>query len=208
MAKRTWYLEDVEEAAQRSETFFIPARVDRCALRVGELVRLHFMLSSPPTDGPRAERMWVEIESLDDEGSYRGYLTNRPTAINDLKPGDLIDFSAEHVARLFIPKDDPRWYANMERSALVSESVFEDCCRWIFHQSPDRKEDSGWRLFSGTETEEQLEDPRRVRICNVAWLCDFDPSLAELLRTEVDTAFERNSRDDPWNQATEWSPPD
>ncbi len=208
MAKRTWSLEDVEDAAQRSDTFFIPSRAERSALRVGELARLHFLLASPPPGGPRAERMWVEIESVNDDGSYRGYLTNQPTAIDAPKPGELIDFSPRHVARLFIAKDDPGWYANMERAALVSENVFEDCCRWVFHQPPDREEDSGWRLFSGTETEQQLGDPSRIRLCNVAWLCDFDPSLAELLRTEVDAAFERNSRDDAWSQVIDWTPPE
>lgn len=208
MAEQDWHLEDVEEAARKSQTFFIPPLAERSALRPGQLVRLHFVLKVCAPDGLRAERMWVEIESVDEEGSYRGYLTNKPTAIESLRPGDLIRFSPRHIAQAFIAKNDPRWNPNMELSAFVSESVFEECCRWVYHEHPDRKEDSGWRLFSGTETVAQLEDPARVRLCNVAWLCDFDPTLREVLRTTADAAFERNSSADSWTQVTDWTPSD
>lgn len=207
MAGATWTLENVEEVAEKSATFFIPSRTERCALRVGQLARLHFVLESPPEGGPRAERMWVEIESVREDGSYRAYLTNEPTAISGLKPGDLIEFWPRHVARLYIPKDDPRWHPNLEKSALVSESVFEECCRWLYHESPDRPEDSGWRLFSGTETPDQLGDVSRIRLCKVSWLVDFDPSLGDVLRGQADAAFERGSREEPWREVSDWTPP-
>jgi len=204
---RTWELEDVEEAARASATFFIPSAEERRSLPVGKLVRLHFVVLGRKEGEPRAERMWVEVESARGEGRYLGYLTNRPSVIEGLAPGDLIEFAAQHVARVYIEKDDPSWFANAERAALVSESVFEDCCRWLFQEAPDREDDSGWRLFAGTETPEQLEDVGRIRVCNVGWLCDFDPTLRELLRREDRVAFERPGRDAPWRRVEDWVPP-
>ena len=225
---RTWELEDVEEAARASATFFIPSAEERRSLPVGKLVRLHFVVLGRKEGEPRAERMWVEVETArgggmagargaermggvgapaGGEGRYLGYLTNRPSVIEGLAPGDLIEFAAQHVARVYIEKDDPSWFANAERAALVSESVFEDCCRWLFQEAPDREDDSGWRLFAGTETPEQLEDVGRIRVCNVGWLCDFDPTLRELLRREDRVAFERPGRDAPWRRVEDWVPP-
>jgi hypothetical protein len=205
--ERTWDLEDVEVTAQESRTFHIASRDERSSLQVGALVRLHFVLRAPQPGEPRAERMWVEIDSMG-SNLFRGYLTNQPEFIRDLRIGDLIEFGPQHVAQLVVSRDHSRWYANAEREALVSENVFEDCCRWLYREPPDREDDSGWRLFSGTETEAQLEDARRIRICNVEWLCEHDPSLRELLRREDCVAFERADRESPWQQVTDWEPLD
>jgi hypothetical protein len=202
----TWELEDVELAAQGSPSFFVPKKDERFSLKAGAVVRLHFVLLDPAPDAPRAERMWVEVESVIGFGRYRGYLTNRPQSIEGLAQGDLIEFGAEHVARTLIDRDDPRWYANAERNALVSEKVFEDCCRWLYRETPDRDEDSGWRLFSGRESEQDVSDASMIRICNVSWLCDYDPSLAPILRRDDLVAFERKERGAPWIQADDWEP--
>jgi hypothetical protein len=204
---RRWELENVEQAARDSATFFIPSLEERRSLRVRQMVRLHFVLRDRGPDDPRAEWIWVEVASVQEEGRYRGYLTKRPAVLGDLAPGDLVAFGREHVARVYVRQDDPRWYANAERQAMVSEGVFEDCCRWAYREGPGREDDSGWRLFAGTETEEQLADAERIRQCNVAWLCDVDPTLAELLRREDPVAFERSSKDAPWVEVGDWVPP-
>lgn len=204
---RSWTLENVEAtSAEYPDTFFIPAQEERRHLAVGRLVRLHFVLADPPDDGPRAERMWVEVHATTETG-YLGVLTNRPAYILDLSPGDVVEFGPQHVARTFITKDDPRWHPNMEMKALVSENVIEGACCWLYREAPDRPEDSGWRLFGGDETEEQLEDSSRVRVCNVAWLCDLDPSLEPILRMQ-EGAFEREHRGAPWQRVEDFTPRD
>ncbi|MCK6486982.1 MAG: hypothetical protein L6R48_01355 [Planctomycetes bacterium] len=55
-------LEDVERCVRENpDTFFIPALSERASQRIGDLVRLHFILRVRVADAPQAECMWVEI---------------------------------------------------------------------------------------------------------------------------------------------------
>src|SRR5262245_36112647 len=80
-----WYLEDVVgRARDHPDQFFIPSEQKRRACAVGDLVCLHFVVRNPTAEGPRAERMWVEVaERLGEDASvsYRGVLTNQPANI-------------------------------------------------------------------------------------------------------------------------------
>ena len=109
-----WVLEDCTAAALRSpETFKIPDVAEAALVRIGDLLRLHFMLTDPSSvanpDVPRAERMWVEVCSLSPDKMFRGHLTNKPVYIDSLAPGDVIEFAWQHVAQVYVRKDDPRW---------------------------------------------------------------------------------------------------
>jgi hypothetical protein len=56
------HLEDVEETAHECpDSFFIPTLQKRKTQRVGDSVRLHFLLENPAEGDPRAERMWVAV---------------------------------------------------------------------------------------------------------------------------------------------------
>jgi hypothetical protein len=39
---------------------------------------------------------------------------------------------------------------------------------------------TGWEIFAGTETEEELTDPERIRLPSLSWLVDRFPQLASL----------------------------
>jgi hypothetical protein len=206
-----WELEDVEATARAfPSSFFIPSRNERCAQAVGDEVRLHFVLTADGPDLPRAERMWVEIVDLDgDPPSYVGCLANQPLHISSLKVGDRVTFGPEHIAQTFIRRTDPRWFEAAELEAIVSRKVFEEGeeIRWIYRQESDRSEDSGWRVFTGHETQEYIDDASNSRICLVGWLIDFDPTLLPAMRADVGSAFERESASDAWVEVTDWEPP-
>ena len=205
-----WKLEDVEAAArQKPGSFFIPSEMERHTQKVGDEVRLHFLLTPPSSDRPRAERMWVEITAVQPGGcKYTGTLESQPVHIAGLNAGDIIQFAPRHIARIIIRKHDPRWIECGEQMALVSALVFEgdNGVRFAYREKPDREEDSGWRLFSGHEPDEYSTDPAHVRICNVYWLADFDPSLAEILRCGLGSVFERSTRDSQWKKVEDWAP--
>ena len=50
------------------------------------MVKLVFVLDPPPTSGPNAERMWVEVRTASADGTYDGWLTNQPVVITSLDP--------------------------------------------------------------------------------------------------------------------------
>jgi len=108
-----WALEDCAAVALRyPETFEVPASAEASLVRIGHLLRLHFLLTDPEAvsdpESPGAERMWVEVCSLADDGVFRGHLTNRPIYIASLEPGDVIEFMWKHVAQVYVTTDDPR----------------------------------------------------------------------------------------------------
>lgn len=203
-----WNLEDVEKTSLLNpNTFFIPSQKERQKQKKGDLVRLHFVLKHPPEDGPRAERMWVEItEKKLFSQKYIGILTNQPIYIKSLHAGDKIEFEPKHIARIIIPKDDPRWLDIGEKMALVSKKCMEEggCVRWLYRETPDREEDSGWRLFEGTESDEYNSDSSNIRVVNIYSLLDKDPSLITPLRGVFGTAFERENIKSRWIEINDW----
>lgn len=91
---KIWVLEDIEKSAKMNPyTFFIPPMEERNNQKLGDVVRLHFILKNPKDEEPRAERMWVVI--INDKnlsGKFVGILRNKPLYIKDLQIGDKIEF--------------------------------------------------------------------------------------------------------------------
>src|SRR5262249_39674966 len=150
---------------ENPDTFFIPSAEERKSQRVGNSVRLHFRLKEPSAEEPQAERMWVTITQ--EQGflkPYKGALENAPVFIQDLKQGAEVTFKACNIAQTIIKKGDPRWIECANLKALVSEMCFEnrECVRFLYRQAADGQEDSGWRMFTGHESDEYNEDPKNV----------------------------------------------
>jgi hypothetical protein len=91
-------LEDGEEAHREApDTFEIPPRAAREALRPGQIVKLMFNITA---DGEsQVERMWVIVEGKEGDG-YVGVLDNQPLATEKLRPGMRIRFQARHVINI------------------------------------------------------------------------------------------------------------
>lgn len=63
--------------------------------------------------------------------------------------------------------------------------------RYMYRETPDSPEDSGWRFFSGEEEQDYVEDPNNVKIYDVNTIAEIDPSIITLLQRESPCAFER-----------------
>lgn len=62
---------------------------------------------------------------------------------------------------------------------------------YMYREKPDFAEDSGWRFFSGTESEKYLEDPDHTTIYDVNTMANYDPAIIPLLSSAVGSAFQR-----------------
>ena len=117
------YLENVELIHRESPiTFSIPRREQRENLQIGDLVKLVFLIDPPTSEGPNAERMWVEVKEVKKSG-YLGALDNDPHYISNLKYGDLIGFSSENVAAIYIA--DKEKQIPYEKKIMVSQGIIE-----------------------------------------------------------------------------------
>src|SRR3954470_18332442 len=62
---------------------------------------------------------------------------------------------------------------------------------YMYREAPDFAEDSGWRFFSGKESEDYLEDPSHTMVYDVNTIANYDPAIIPLLYSPVGSAFER-----------------
>ena len=65
---------------------------------------------------------------------------------------------------------------------------------YCYREEPDREDDSGWRVFSGDETQEYADDPGNFSMYNASTIVEIEPRLADLLQTDFPAAFERDER--------------
>lgn len=85
--------------AQHPDTFEIPDRDEREALRVGMLVKLGFVYHGLGQMG--GERMWVTVTKADPKtGMYTGTLDNVPLE-PVLSLGDEVEFMPQHVLSIW-----------------------------------------------------------------------------------------------------------
>ena len=108
-----WELENCATLARlHPGTFEVPAPEEAALVALGDLLRLHFLVTdpeiNPDANAPRAERMWVEVCAPMTNGLLRGHLTNQPKFISTLDPGDVIEFRWDHVAQVYVKTSDPR----------------------------------------------------------------------------------------------------
>jgi hypothetical protein len=62
---------------------------------------------------------------------------------------------------------------------------------YLYREEPDNENDSGWRVFSGEETQEYADDPTNFAMYNASTIVELDPSIASVLDTPAPAAFER-----------------
>jgi hypothetical protein len=62
---------------------------------------------------------------------------------------------------------------------------------YMYREDADFPEDSGWRFFSGTESQEYLEDVSHTTIYDVNTIANYDPEIIPLLDSPAGSAFER-----------------
>ncbi len=62
---------------------------------------------------------------------------------------------------------------------------------YMYREEPDNDIDSGWRFFSGDESQNYADDPDNTAIYAVNTICNYDPAIIPYLRAPVGSAFGR-----------------
>ena len=63
---------------------------------------------------------------------------------------------------------------------------------YMYREQPDFDEDSGWRFFSGHESQEFTDNPDNISIYDVNTVANYDSDIIPLLDASIGAAFERN----------------
>ena len=90
---------------------------------------------------------------------------------------------------------------------MVSKMITEEHKKpmFMYREKRSRPEDSGWRIFSGLESNEYTNDPQNAGIYNPSTILAIDSSIAEfLLKGGFGSVFERKSDKSPWYKVTDF----
>ena len=67
---------------------------------------------------------------------------------------------------------------------------------YMYREEPDSTfPDSGWRFFSGYESEEYTDDPNNFNIFDLNTICNYDPSIIKYLDAPFGTAWIRRGNE-------------
>jgi len=89
---------------------------------------------------------------------------------------------------------------------MVSKMVVDDNIKpgFMYREKRNRPEDSGWRIFTGLESEDYTGDPNNVGIYNPSTILKIDPSIADILLMGVGSVYERASEKTEWYKVTDF----
>jgi hypothetical protein len=153
-----WGLLDAEAQHEAfPDTFPIPTIAERTSLRTGDMVKLVFVLDPPPGSGPNAERMWVEVSTARPDGSYEGWLTNRPVVIENLAPSTLVAFEPRHVAGIALREEEVSFDVGLRAVVTKRALKLHGPPGWAGRDEPVAADDSGWNITAGDEDESYFD---------------------------------------------------
>ncbi|WP_341834611.1 DUF2185 domain-containing protein [Chitinophaga pollutisoli] len=81
---------------------------------------------------------------------------------------------------------------------LVSKMIMEEGAKpgFLYREKRADEEDSGWRIFSGLESDEYAQENDNFGLYAVSDVLAIDPSLAALLLKGVGSVYERDEQDE------------
>ena len=62
---------------------------------------------------------------------------------------------------------------------------------FMYRDEPDNEIDSGWRFFSGEETQEYADQAENFEVYDVNTIANYDPSIIDHLDAPIGSAFGR-----------------
>ncbi|RFZ95782.1 DUF2185 domain-containing protein [Mucilaginibacter conchicola] len=76
--------------------------------------------------------------------------------------------------------------------------------RFMYREKRTRPEDSGWRIFSGAESQQYTDNPDNAGIYNPSTILKIDPSIKDILLKGVGSVYERSGDKGAWVKVTDF----
>jgi len=74
---------------------------------------------------------------------------------------------------------------------------------YMHREKSEDEEDSGWRFYSGTETEEYVEDEHHFMMFDLNYLANCDPTIIPYLKSKKGIELERVEGTDKFREIKE-----
>jgi hypothetical protein len=104
-----------------------------------------------------------------------------------------------------IPRDKMRRLVPPMGGCLATDRIMVDGAKigYMYRERTDREQDSGWRFFSGDESQEYLDDLSHTGVYEVNTVANYDPDIISCLETAPPCAFEKVPGEDTYNRLPE-----
>ena len=193
---RSWYLENAALiAAKHKYTFFKSPRETIELVKPGEVVKLIFVFESEDPEAPRAERMWVIVDSIEANGKFVGRLNNHPSWIKDLELDDQVTFDASNIINTEHDDDDNLVERYVKRCYVTKRIMDEEAkVGYLYREAPDDHDDSGWRFTANDESDEYMDDSKNIAYVSVGAVLSKDDSFVHLLDAPEGSSFAWDAR--------------
>ena len=199
----SWHLENADLIAKAAPyTFYKPSRRIIAKLEPGNICKMIFSFRSDNPEHPAAERMWVIIDTIDNE-QFTGRLDNVPLYITDLKYEDVVTFGPEHIVDSDAADDEPNLPATYLARCLATNRIIVDKKRigYLYREQPVEgavkgHPDSGWRFMEGDEEQAYVDNSANLQFVSLGLILNTDDSFLDLLSAPVGAAFAREDETD------------
>ncbi len=94
--------------------------------------------------------------------------------------------------------------------ALVSKLCLDENLpiRFLYKTVPDHLNDTGWRMYTGYESEESLaNDLANMLPIPISKMCEIDQTLTPLLQYNAGTVWERTPNEETWQRVYDYKIP-
>jgi hypothetical protein len=95
-------------------------------------------------------------------------------------------------------------------SCIATDRITVDGCRvgYCYRQSPRDRVDSGWRFFSGDESQDYTDQPGNLDIYDLNTIANYDPGILAVIDAPVGSAFDNTGLNGALAPCEPPSPPD
>lgn len=87
---------------------------------------------------------------------------------------------------------------NLDKTCFISKDLIDNNkkVRFMYRENFDNEKDSGWRFFSGNETQEFVDNPDNILIVSLSEVINnIDSSIEPYINSQIGTAYERENTD-------------
>ena len=70
---------------------------------------------------------------------------------------------------------------------------------YMYREAPDNNQDTGWRFFSGSETDEYVNDPDNIGLYDIQTIMNNDKDVIPYLSAPYGSAYERAGKSQPFS---------
>lgn len=94
----------------------------------------------------------------------------------------------------FLPHEKIRPIAEGYGACIASDEilVLGKPVGYCYREVPDQSFDSGWRFFSGDETQEYADDPNNFAYYDINTIANYDPRIIAIIKFPIGAMFERD----------------